>query len=43
MMELKECPRCKLQRARTAKGLRRWALLREVNELLKDKWEEDEE
>ena len=39
MTELGECPQCKLQRARTARGLERRAFLREVDEFVKDKWD----
>ena len=34
-----ECPRCKLQRERTARGLRRRAFLSEIDELLRNKWD----
>jgi hypothetical protein len=34
MTELGECPRCKLQRERTARGIRAWRMFREINEHL---------
>ena len=39
MTELGECPQCKLQRARTARGLERRAFLREIDELVDEKWD----
>jgi hypothetical protein len=45
--EAGECPRCKLQNEEIAKGLRkrqsREAFLREVDELVKEKWEDADE
>jgi hypothetical protein len=43
MTELGECPRCRLQRARTAKGLERRAFLREIGRLVDEKWNEPDE
>ena len=39
MDELGECPRCKLQNKEIAKGLERRAFLREVDGVLRGKWE----
>ena len=43
MTELRECPRCKLQRARTARGLERRAFLREIDKLVEERWDEPDE
>ena len=43
MTELRECPRCKLQRAKTARGLERRAFLREIDKLVEGKWDEPDE
>ena len=43
MTELGECPRCKLQRARTARGLERRAFFREIDKLVEGKWDEPDE
>ena len=40
MTELGECPRCKLQRARTARGLKRRMFLSEISRLVEEKWNE---
>jgi len=47
MAELRECPRCKMQIERTAKGLRtrhrREVLWREIDEIVEKKWEETDD
>ena len=47
MTELGECPRCKMQRERTAKGLRKRrqqeSFHREINKLVEEKWNEPDE
>ncbi len=47
LTELGACPRCKMQIEKTAEGLRRRLqreeLLREIEELVRDKWENTEE
>ena len=41
--KLGECPQCKLQRARTARGLERRAFLREIDRLVEEKRNEPDE
>ena len=41
--ELGECPRCKLQRARTARGLERRAFLSEIDRFVEERWDEADE
>ncbi len=43
MTELGECPQCRLQRARTAKGLKRRRFLRKIDEFVEKKWDESDE
>jgi len=44
--ELRECPRCKLQIEKTARGLRvrqrRAELFREIDEIVEEKWEDSD-